>query len=265
MRTITFAPNISWLFPELPFQERPYAAARAGFSAIEFGFPSRSDLNSLEAAHKDLGMQIVLFNQDVSVWDKQNRGYLSDPKRRDEFCRKLDEALEIADRLEVLKIMLPSGIVLEELDRRAQTECMIENLFYAAPLAKQTAVLLTIEALNPYDNPGIFLTSSREGVEIVKTVNHPYIKFQYDTYHMQLMEGNLSQTIASNSEWIGHIQYADLPGRHEPGMGEINFQNLTRAIEVSGYSGYIGLEYKPLAYGAAALDWVPAEQRMEST
>jgi hydroxypyruvate isomerase len=258
---ISFAPNISWLFPELPFQERPIAAARAGFSAIEFGFPSRSDLDALEAAHKDLGMQIVLFNQDVPIWDVHNRGYLSDPKRRDEFYRKLDEALEIARRLKVLKIMLSSGVVLEGLDREPQITCIVENLRYAAPLAEQAEVLLTIEALNPYDNPGIFLTSSREGVEIVKRVNHPHVKFQYDTYHMQLLEGNLSHTIAGNSEWIGHIQYADLPGRHEPGTGEINFPNLTRAIENSGYAGYIGLEYLPLAKGAAALDWVPSDIR----
>src|SRR5512147_1048112 len=109
---ITFAPNISWLFPELPFRERPFAVARAGFKAVEFGFPSKADLDALETAHKELGLQIVLFNQDVPVWNIQNRGYLSDPKLRDEFYRKLDEALEIARRLEVLKIMLSSGVVL---------------------------------------------------------------------------------------------------------------------------------------------------------
>jgi len=253
---IIYAPNASWLFPELPFAERPRAIAEAGFQALEFGFPSHADLDALDAARQEYGLQIVLFNQDVPVWDEANRGYLVDPTRRDEFKRKLDEALEIARRLGVLKVMLPAGVVLSHLPREAQRACMIENLLYAAPLAAQANVLLTIEMLNPIDNPGYFLTSTREGLEIVREVNHPHVRFQLDTYHVQIMEGNVAQTLVDNIELIGHIQFADAPGRHEPGTGEIDFAHIRQAAEQAGYRGYIGLEYIPLAKGAAALAWV---------
>jgi hydroxypyruvate isomerase len=258
---LTFAPNISWLFPELPFEQRASAAAKAGFHAIEFGFPSHANLGALQAAHDDLGMQIVLFNQDVPVWDRANRGYLVDPRRRDEFQRKLEESLEIAQRLSVLKVMLPSGIEVPELDRQAQRACMLENLRWAGPLAAQAGVLLTIEVLNPVDNPGYFLTSSHEALEVVKELNDPHVRFQLDTYHIQKMAGSLFETLADESQWIGHIQFADYPGRHEPGTGQIDFNRLTATIQSSSYSGYIGLEYVPFASGAAALDWVPQAMR----
>ena len=93
-------------------------------------------------------------------------------------------------------------------------------------------------------------------------MNHPRVKFQLDTYHIQLMEGNLTNTIRQNLNCIGHIQFADVPDRHEPGTGEINFTYLTQAIEAAGYHGFIGLEYRPLAPGAAALAWVPARRRL---
>jgi hydroxypyruvate isomerase len=253
---LTFAPNVSWLYPELPFTRRPQAVAEAGFQALEFGFPSHVDLTALQAARDDLGMQIVLFNQDIPVWDSQNRGYLVDPQRRDEFQRKLEESLEIAQQLGVLKIMLPSGVEVPGLARQMQRLCMLENLSWAAPLAAQAGVLLTLEVLNPVDNPGYFLTSSHEALEIVKELDHPHIRFQFDTYHLQMMEGNLVKILSEEMRWIGHIQFADFPGRHEPGTGQIDFDRLIQTIQSNGYLGFIGLEYKPLAPGAAALDWV---------
>jgi hydroxypyruvate isomerase len=252
---VRYAPNISWLFPELPFGERPRAVAEAGFQALEFGFPSHADLPALRHARAELGLDIVLFNLDVPVWDAANRGYLVDPERRDEFRRRLDEALEMARDLHASKIMLPAGVELEARSPASQWACMVENLRYAGPLAAEAGVLLTIEALNPFDNPGYFLTSSRGGFEVVRQVAHPNVKFQFDTYHMQLQEGNLIQTIQKNIEAIGHIQFADVPGRHEPGTGEINFDNVANAIAATTYDGDIGLEYVPQAAGMAALAW----------
>jgi hydroxypyruvate isomerase len=253
---LTYAPNISWLFPDLPFKDRLGVIAQLGFTAVEFGFPSHADLNALEEAVSEYGLQIVLFNQDVPVWDRANRGYLVDPGRRDEFQRALDEALRIAHRLSVMKIMLPAGVELDEMPRQAQRDCMLENLHYAAPLAAEAGVLLTIEALNPNDNPGYFLTTSQEGIEIVRAINHPNVRFQFDTYHIQRVEADLERRFRQGSEWIGHIQFADYPGRHEPGTGKIDFNSLSAIIVDSGYEGYIGLEYIPQAQGARCLDWI---------
>jgi len=242
---ITYAPNISWLFAELPFDQRPRAAAELGFRALEFGFHGAANIAAIEAAQQDYGMQVVLFNVDVPVWDTTNKGYLVDPTRRDEFHRRLDDALALAERLKPLKIMLPVGVVVPELSREAQRDCMIENLRYAAPLAEQANVIFTIELLNSHDNPGYFLTSSREAFDVIRAVNHPRVKFQYDTYHLQVMEGHLIQTLTENIDLIGHIQFGDAPGRHEPGYGEINFDNVAKAAERAGYEGYICLEYIP--------------------
>ena len=256
-----FAPNVSWLFPELPFALRPKAVADLGFEALEFGFPSHADLEALDACRQEHGLRIVLFNQDVPVWDAANRGYLVDPKRRAEFQRALDQALTIARRLGVEKIMLPAGVVLPGMARQAQRECMLENLCAAAPLAAEANVILTIEVLNPDDNPGYFLTSSPEALEIVRRVDHPNVRFQMDTYHLQRLEGHLVETLRANIGWIGHLQFADEPGRHEPGTGRIDFAALESAAEAGGYQGYIGLEYIPQARGAEALAWVSASRR----
>jgi hydroxypyruvate isomerase len=259
--SLAFAPNINWLLPDLPFAQRPAAVARAGFSGLEFGFPSHADLNALDHARKEWGLEIVLFNQDVPVWDRANRGYLVDSRRVGEFWRTFDDALAIAGRLEVHKVMLPAGVELEDVDRQAQRDCMVENLCGAAPLAAQANVLLTIEVLNAMDNPGYFLTSSREAVEVVRQVDHPNVRFQFDTYHLHRLEGELESTLRLNIGWIGHIQFADAPGRHEPGTGSIDFAGLTAAIADVGYRGYIGLEYTPQAGGVETLDWVPDGQR----
>ena len=88
------------------------------------------------------------------------------------------------------------------------------------------------------------------------------MKYQYDVYHMQIMEGNLIETIQKNVDQIGHIQIADVPGRHEPGSGEINYPNVLRAIDECGYQGVVALEYVPAAGTEAGLDrWLPREQR----
>src|SRR5512136_3066610 len=114
-----YAPNVSWLFPELPFALRSKAVADLGFEAIEFGFPSHADLDALDACRQEHGTHIVLFNQDVPVWDGANRGYLVDPQRRAEFDRTLEQALSIAGRLGVEKIMLPAGVEMPEGTRGA--------------------------------------------------------------------------------------------------------------------------------------------------
>jgi len=260
---ITYSANVSWLFPELPFSQRLAAAVQAGFNTIEFGFPSQADIEALESARQEFELQVDTFNQDVPVWDRHNRGYLVDPGRRSEFRTRLDQALEIGTRLGARKVMLPAGAEIEGSSRASLRACMIENLTYAAPLAEQAGILLTVEVLNPNDNPGYFLTSSSEAIEIIQEVNHPRVKFQFDTYHLQMMEGGLPLKIKTYAGWIGHVQFADHPGRHEPGTGEIDFEAILDALRYVGYQDTVGLEFRPLAQGAACLNWVPMANRKQ--
>ncbi len=137
----------------------------------------------------------------------------------------------------------------------------IENLRRAAPLARAAGITLMIEALNTWESPRYFLDRSRLGLEIVREAGEPNVRFQYDCYHMQRMEGQLIETMTKNLEWIGHVQIADVPGRHEPGTGEVHYPNVLRALEAAGYGGYVGLEYRPSATTEDSLAWLPREAR----
>ena len=133
---------------------------------------------------------------------------------------------------------------------------MVDNLRFAADeLAKENRTLL-VEALNSRDIPGFHLVGSRDTVELIHAVDRDNIRFQYDIYHMQRMEGELINTITALMDVIGHIQLADNPGRHEPGSGEINFDNLFAAIDAAGYDGWLGCEYIPAATTEAGLGWL---------
>jgi hydroxypyruvate isomerase len=233
---VSYAPNVSWLFPETGFSERPKLVAEEGYRALEFGFPSHADIPALEVAVRDLGLVVVLFNQDVPVWDSANRGYLVDRARREEFQRTLDQALELCRRLGVAKLMLPAGVELAGAAREDQLACMLENLRLAAPLAADADVMLTIEVLN-----------------------HPAVRMQLDTYHLGQLGYDPANEIRRHAGWIGHIQFADYPGRHEPGSGGLDFVGIRAAVEAIGYDGYIGLEYIPLQAGARTLAWAQAE------
>ena len=115
-------------------------------------------------------------------------------------------------------------------------------------MAEEAEVTLVLEPLNILvDHPGYFLTSSREGFEIVEQVDSSAVKLLYDIYHQQITEGSLIATITSHIELIGHFHAADVPGRHEPGSGEINYANVLAAVDEAGYEGFIGLEYAPTA------------------
>lgn len=259
--TLCYAPNVSWVFPELPFSGRVRAVAKEGFVAVEFNFPSHADIPALEALQREVGLSVTLFNLDVPDWGDACRGYLADPSWRAELDRKVDQALELAGRLACRRVMIPVGNRAPGMSREAQRDQIIENLRRVAPVAEQQGVALTIEALNQTDNPGYYLSSSRQAFEILRAVDHPNVGFQYDFYHMQLLEGNLINTLTANIDQIAHFQVADVPGRHEPGTGEINFVPVLQAVAATGYDGSVGLEYRPLAGSRAALAWVPSQAR----
>ncbi|MGE3269293.1 MAG: hydroxypyruvate isomerase family protein, partial [Chloroflexota bacterium] len=159
--------------------------------------------------------------------------------------------------LNALAGKVPAGVSPEV----AKAIC-VENLTKAAPLCEDAGVVLVTEGLNSLQTPGFFLDNSTLGFELVDEVGSPAVKFQYDIYHMQIMEGNLIDTIKANIGKIAHIQVADVPGRHEPGTGEINYPNVFKAIDESGYQGYVALEYAPSGDTQAGLDaWLPKGQR----
>lgn len=254
----TYAVNISIVFPGRPLAERLAQVAAAGFRAFEFWFPHEFDMDELARRARDLGLTVALFDLDIDP--AHPHGYLTSPDTEDLFFQRLEEALRLAERLGCRRLNVMAGQRHPELSWEDQFAIAVDRLRRAAPRAENAGVTLLVEALNTFDRPLAFFHRSAQGFALVEAVNSPAVRFQYDLYHMQLMEGNLINTITQHLPLIRHLQVADVPGRHEPGTGEINVPNVLRAVAEAGYSDYVSLEYLPTD-PARPFDWLPPAAR----
>ena len=177
------------------------------------------------------------------------------PNRQNEFRESVELALEYAKGLGCKQIHAMAGIKPERVPEEALLETYAENLKYASQLCAQQNVRLLIEAINSRDMPGYFLNHSAQAISVIDKVASSNLWFQYDIYHMQIMEGDLSQTITELLPRIAHFQIADTPGRHEPGTGEINYPFLFSKLDELGYEGWVGCEYRPLSGTLTGLSW----------
>lgn len=261
MTAVRYSANISTLFTDKPFLDRFALAAAAGFTHVEFWFPYEYLLDRLRAELQTHDLRLVLFNLYPGDFAAGDRGLSCDPTRRDEFRRAIDSALEIARELECPFINVMVGLRRADLPRQIQRDCLVENLRFAAPQAREAGVTLLIEALNLGDMPNWFLTSSSEAWTILRDVDEPNVKFIFDFYHLQITEGNLTRNFMAHLGEIGHVQIADVPGRHQPGTGEINYPFVLQVIADSGYRGFVGLEYIPSGTTDESLVWLPREKR----
>jgi hydroxypyruvate isomerase len=253
------------LYTEQPFLDRFALAARAGFSAVEYLFPYQFDLKEIRTRLEDLGLVQALFNLHPGDPSAAEWGTLSSPHRREYFRRSLSEALQAARFLGCSRLNSMFGNRVAGVTPAAQFDCAVENLTWAAPLAADAGVTLLIEPLNPADFPECAIHRTSEALEIVRRVDNPQVKLQYDIYHAQMTEGNLIHTFSKCLFEIGHMQLADVPGRHEPGTGEINFPTVLKALGDLNYSGYMGLEYRPSGDTNGSLAWLPLDQRTQAT
>jgi hydroxypyruvate isomerase len=136
-----------------------------------------------------------------------------------------------------------------------------ENLAWIADYAATASIGVVVEALNSFENPRYLLTNTSETLKLLAEVDRPNLKYQYDVYHMQRMEGNLIATLREHIGQIGHIQIADSPDRHEPGTGEIHFPHVLTELDTPGYEGYVGLEYNPTGSSEQSFAWLPDDRR----
>ncbi len=254
--SLSFSANLSMLFADAPLIDRFARAKAAGFGAVEVQFLGDTPVDRVKGELDRHGLELVLLNFGVGDFKAGDRGYLNDPAKADRLQRALDEGLENARRLGVKRMNAMAGNLLPGVPESVQHETIVENLRKAAPAAARAGVTILVEALNRFDNPRYALTTSASALEVMRRVDRPNVKFQYDTFHMQRMEGNLTETVTKNLPLIGHIQIADVPGRHEPGTGEINFPFFFRALAAAGYQGFVGLEYVPTGPTEATLGWL---------
>jgi len=251
-----FAANLSMLYGEHNFLDRFAAAAKDGFQGVEYLFPYAFEKEVLAEALKVNGLTQALHNMPPGDWDAGERGVACLPDRVGEFQDGVGKAIDYAKALGCSQLHAMAGLRPEGADPDQLDKTYIENLRFAAEKTQEAGIKLLIEAINTIDMPGFYLSTSAQALAVMETVGSDNLFFQYDIYHMQIMEGDLARTIEANLPKIAHMQLADNPGRHEPGTGEINYPFLFEAIDKMGFKGWIGCEYKPKAGTSEGLGWL---------
>ncbi len=237
------------VYKDLPFEQRLEKVAEAGYQAVELvkEFENWTDADFRRANSKKRSLGIT-FDATAGVWTG-----IADPRARDKFVADLKNFLPIAEKLECSAIIVLSGNRVEGLSHDAHHEACIEALKRGADLAAKQKATLLLENIDQEENPKYYLTSVAEGFEIVRKVNHPNVKFLYDFYHEQIAEGNLIEKLEKNIDLVGLVHIADVPGRHEPGTGEINYANIFRKLAQLKYDHYAAMEFEPAGDPVAAL------------
>ena len=237
------------LFTEVPFEDRFGLAKESGFDYIEFWSWKEKDIQKIKELCQVYDLKIASFSgdQDFSMVDEN---------QKEDYIAFVQESIEIAKLLDCNNLVIHSnalgenGVVINHYPNIAHTNkiaAMLDVLKTLAMEAEKSNVTLVLEALNTMvDHSGNFLAFTREAAELIKSVNSSHIKILYDIYHMQIMEGNIINTLKAYIDVIGYIHIADVPGRHEPGTGEINFSNIMKTLKKLKYDGIIGFELAPL-------------------
>jgi hydroxypyruvate isomerase len=237
------------LFTEVLFEDRFRLTKESGFDTIEFWAWKDKDILKIKELCQAYDLKIASFSgdQDFSMVDES---------QKEDYISFVEESIEIARFLSCDNLVIHSnalgenGIVINDYFNISHTKkitVMFDVLQTLAAKAEKANITLVLEALNTLvDHPGNFLTSTQESAELIRLVNSSYIKILYDIYHMQIMEGNIINTLKEYIDTIGYIHIADVPGRHEPGTGEINFTKVMKTLNNLKYKGIIGFELTPL-------------------
>lgn len=250
-----FACNISMMFEEVGFPDRFARAAAAGFRAVEFHEPyayPKSRLAELVGEHR---LEVALFNLPMGDGGQGEAGIACLPDRKSEFRDGVARAIGYAEALGCRQINCLAGISPPAAARAALMEVLVENLAYAAGELGRAGVRLLVEPLNARDVPGFLLNRSGEAIAAIEATGSPNLFLQYDFYHAQVMGEDLASVLERLLPRIGHVQFSDNPGRHEPGTGEIDFPFLFDRLDQLGYRGWVGAEYRPSAGTEASLGW----------
>lgn len=253
-----FSANITTLFTERAPLERIAAAADCGFTGFEVQFPYDIPIDDWVAAKEDAGLGVSVINLPAGDFAQGGPGLAAVPGREGQFRAAVAEARLYAEALEPRCINLLAGIAPEKLGLDACRATLIENARYAAEAFTPLGIRVVIEAINTRDRPGFFIATSADALDLIDTVGHPNLGLQYDLYHMHIMESAPVETLTRLISRIGHIQFADAPGRHEPGTGDIDFAAAFAAIDALGYDGWVAAEYIPSKRTEETLHWLKA-------
>lgn len=240
---------VEMLFREQPFLDRIKSVAQLGILGFEFWGIGNKDLATIAKLRDELGLTLVgMVGTSLP---------LTDPTTRETAVAELKENIQLAKDICCRSLIVTSGPVQAELPPEVQQDSITTVLKDIAQAAEEAGVIIVLEPLNTAVNhPGIFLSSSHIGYEILRKVGSPNVKLLFDIYHQQITEGNIIANITEHMEFIGHFHIADVPGRKEPGTGELDYANIFKAIADSNYTGYVGCEFTPSTDPKQALEYV---------
>ena len=250
-----FAANLSMMFTELPFLDRFARARAAGFQAVEFLFPYEFPAADIAQRLKDNGLQQVLFNAPPGDWAAGERGQAALPGRQAEFREGVKKALDYAAALACPRLHLMAGLAPAGVPRDTLLATYAANLAWAAEECGKAGVKPVIEPINHRDIPGFFLNTTGEARAVIHEVAESNLGLQFDLYHRQIQEGDTATAIREFGYLARHYQIASPPDRGEPDDGEMNYAFLFREIDASGFTGYVGCEYKPRNGTLECLGW----------
>jgi hydroxypyruvate isomerase len=249
-----FAANLAYLFTERPLIERFGAAAAAGFEAVELQFPYDHAPAAVKAELDRHGLTMLGINTAPGQSAAGGFGAAAVPGREQEFDSLFKQALDYVTAIGGRQIHCLAGKVPPE-QRPAAETVFIRNLARAADAAREKNITLLIEPINPRDRPDYFLTRAEQAADIVAKLERPNVRIQFDFYHVQIVGGDLIRRFEKHLPFVGHVQIAAVPSRHEPDEGEINYPAVFDALDRLGYGGWIGCEYRPRARTEDGLGW----------
>lgn len=235
--------------PKLPFEQRLEKVAEAGYGAVELVREfEKWDKAQFAAVRKKKNELKIIFDGTCGVWHS-----LADDGDRDPFLKSLREFVPTMKELECSRLIMQTGNSVPGLSRAQMRANFIETLKRGGEIAAQNNIELLVENIDPVENPKYFMTASAEGFEDVRSVGNLHVKFLYDFFHEQIAAGNLIAKLEKNIDLIGLLHVADVPGRHEPGTGEIHYPSIYRKLGQLGYDRYVAMEFMPTGEIVAAL------------
>jgi hydroxypyruvate isomerase len=249
-----FAANLSMMFTEWDFLDRFAAAADHGFTAVEFLFPYAHAPDDIARRLSGAGLTLALFNLPPGNWEAGERGLAAVPGRAAAFRAALQTALPYAEATGVKRLHLMSGHG-SRADPQAR-EAYVEAIRHACAAAAPLGIDILIEPINGRDMPGYFMNDFGFAADLIRTLGLPNLKLQYDIYHRQILHGDVMRSLEQLLPLIGHVQTSSVPGRHEPGTGELDDARIFRHLDAIGYTGYVGCEYRPAGRTLDGLSWM---------
>lgn len=248
--------NLSLVFTELPLPERFAAAAEYGFRAVEMQFPYDVPAAELARAARQAGVEIALIN--VPAGDLLDGGTApaADPDRYADYTAALATCEVYVRELRPACVNVLAGPQAAAHSRARCLDTLRANLARTRERFAPLGVTTVFEAINTFDMPGFLIADTATQCRLLDTLGDDDLRLQYDVYHMARMGEDIEGFLTRHGERIAHVQFADVPGRGEPGSGTLDFTRILAALDAGGYTGWVAAEYRPVAGSARSFGWL---------